>query len=185
MSEVLGPHGLGLLLLPGDAERSGPPADLLGGVPLDAAVFATCGLDDDPALPLLRRRGVPVVGVDGPRADDIVFVGVEDRAGSVELARHLLGFGHRRIAVLANRPFAEGALFSRVRGKPLPAWAAGLGIESWAQYFLKWIVSHPAITCAIPGTGDPKHMKDNLAAGRGPLPDPDQRKKMAAYFDAL
>ena len=101
ISEVLGPLGVGLLLLPGDAERSGPPADLLGAVPLDAAVFATCGLDDDAALPLLRRRGVPIVGVDGPRAADVVFVGVEDRAGSVELARHLLGYGHRRVAVLA------------------------------------------------------------------------------------
>jgi DNA-binding LacI/PurR family transcriptional regulator len=109
IAEVLGPLGVGLLLLPGDAERSGPSADLLGGVPLDAAVFATCGLDDDPGLPLLRRRGVPIVGVDGPRADDVVFVGVEDRAGSVELARHLHGCGHRRVAVLALPLRLDGA----------------------------------------------------------------------------
>jgi diketogulonate reductase-like aldo/keto reductase len=89
-----------------------------------------------------------------------------------------------KIAVIANRPFAEGALFRRVKGKPLPPWAAELGIASWAQYFLKWIVSHPAITCAIPGTGNPKHMKDNLGAGHGPLPDASERKRMAAYFDA-
>jgi aryl-alcohol dehydrogenase-like predicted oxidoreductase len=90
-----------------------------------------------------------------------------------------------RVAVIANRPFAEGALFRRVKGKPLPPWAAGLGIASWAQYFLKWIVSHPAVTCAIPGTGRPDHMKDNLGAGRGPMPSASARKRMAEYFDGL
>jgi diketogulonate reductase-like aldo/keto reductase len=89
-----------------------------------------------------------------------------------------------RVAVIVNRPFAEGALFRRVKGKPLPAWAADLGIASWAQYFLKWIVSHPAVTCAIPGTGNPKHMQDNLAAGLGPLPDAAARRRMAEHFDA-
>jgi len=89
-----------------------------------------------------------------------------------------------KVAVIANRPFADGALFRRVKDKPLPPWAAELGIESWAQYFLKWIVSHPAITCAIPGTGNPKHMADNLGAGVGKLPTAEQRTKMAAYFDA-
>ena len=87
--------------------------------------------------------------------------------------------------VIINRPFATGALFRKVKGRPLPPWAAELGIASWAQYFLKWIVSHPAVTCAIPGTSRPEHMKDNLAAGRGVLPDEDQRRKMAAYFDSL
>ncbi|MBM3366768.1 MAG: aldo/keto reductase [Betaproteobacteria bacterium] len=91
----------------------------------------------------------------------------------------------RRVAVIANRPFAEGALFRRVRGKPLPDWAKKLGIESWAQYFLKWILGHPAITAAIPGTGKAQHMADNLAAGRGSLPDDAQRRRMAAHFDAL
>lgn len=91
----------------------------------------------------------------------------------------------RQVAVLANRPFGEGALFGKVRGKALPAWAGELGIESWAQYFLKWIVSHPAITCAIPGTGNPRHVRDNLAAGHGTLPDASARKRMAEYFDAL
>ena len=88
------------------------------------------------------------------------------------------------VAVIANRPFAEGAMFRRVKGKPLPPWAAELGIASWAHYFLKWIVSHPAVTCAIPGTGNPKHMADNLGAGMGKLPDAEQRRKMAEYFDA-
>ena len=89
-----------------------------------------------------------------------------------------------KIGVIANRPFAEGALFRRVKGKPLPPWAAELGIASWAQYFLKWIVSHPGVTCAIPGTGNPRHMKDNLGTGRGPLPEESERKRMAQYFDA-
>jgi len=89
------------------------------------------------------------------------------------------------VAVIANRPFAEGAMFRRVRGKPLPAWAAEIGIASWAQYFLKWIVGHPAVTCAIPGTGKPEHIADNVAAGFGALPDEAMRKRMAAYFDSL
>src|SRR5438067_144315 len=78
-----------------------------------------------------------------------------------------------------------GALFRQTKGKALPPWAAELGIASWAQYFLKWIVSHPAVTCAIPGTGRPEHMRDNLAAGRGPFPDAAARERMAEYFDSL
>lgn len=89
------------------------------------------------------------------------------------------------VAVIANRPFAEGAMFRRVRGQPLPPWAAELGIASWAQYFLKWIVSHPAVTCAIPGTGKPEHMADNLKAGFGLLPDQAQRRRMAQAYAAL
>lgn len=91
----------------------------------------------------------------------------------------------RRVAVIINRPFAEGALFRRVRGKPLPPWAGEIGVDSWAQYFLKWILGHPAVTAAIPGTGKAGHMADNLAAGRGALPDEAQRRRMAAYYDAL
>ena len=92
---------------------------------------------------------------------------------------------NQNIAVIANRPFAEGAMFKRVRGKPLPPWAAEIGVASWAQYFLKWIVGHPAITCAIPGTGKPEHIADNVAAGFGALPDEAMRRRMAEYFDAL
>jgi diketogulonate reductase-like aldo/keto reductase len=91
----------------------------------------------------------------------------------------------KNLAVIANRPFAEGALFGRVKGKPLPPWVAELGIESWAQYFLKWIVSHPAVTCAIPGTGRPEHIRDNVAAGFGALPDAAARARMTKYFDSL
>jgi len=91
----------------------------------------------------------------------------------------------KRVGVIANRPFAEGALFRKAKGKPLPPWAAELGIQSWAQYFLKWIVSHPAVTCAIPGTAKPDHMKDNLGAGQGPLPDAATRQRMTDYFSGL
>lgn len=91
----------------------------------------------------------------------------------------------RKMHVIINRPFAEGALFRRARGKQLPPWAAELGIASWAQYFLKWIVSHPSVTCAIPGTGKPEHMRDNLGAAKGLLPDAAARQRMAEYFDSL
>jgi len=89
------------------------------------------------------------------------------------------------IAVMVNRPFATGGMFRRVRGKALPAWAAQLGIASWAQFFLKWIVSHPAVTCVIPATGNPAHLHDNLGAGFGPMPDEAGRRNMAKYYDAL
>jgi len=89
------------------------------------------------------------------------------------------------VAVIVNRPFAEGGMFRRVRGKALPAWAQELGIASWGQFFLKWIVSHPAVTCVIPGTSKPAHMRDNVGAGFGPLPDEAGRRTMAKHYDAL
>jgi diketogulonate reductase-like aldo/keto reductase len=113
------------------------------------------------------------------------FLQINYSLGERESENRLLPLAQElKVAVIANRPFAEGALFRRVKGKQLPPWAAGLGIASWAQYFLKWIVSHPAVTCAIPGTGNPKHMQDNLGAGRGALPDAAARRRMTEYFDA-
>jgi diketogulonate reductase-like aldo/keto reductase len=103
-----------------------------------------------------------------------------------EADRRILPFARERgMRVLINRPFGEGALFRRVKGKSLPPWAGELGIASWAQYFLKWIVSHPAVTCAIPATSKPEHMKDNLGAAAGTFPSTSVRKKMAEYFDGL
>jgi len=114
------------------------------------------------------------------------FLQVNYSLGERESERRLLPLAEEKnVAVIINRPFAEGALFRRTKGKPLPPWAAELGIASWAQYFLKWIVSHPAVTVAIPGTARPEHMKDNVAAGSGPMPDPAMRKKMLEYFDSL
>ncbi len=71
------------------------------------------------------------------------------------------------IAVIVNRPYQRGDLFSQVKGKPLPPWAGEFDCTSWGQYFLKFVVSHPAVTCAIPATSKVKHMKDNMQAGRG------------------
>ncbi len=114
------------------------------------------------------------------------FVQINYSLAEPESAARVLPLAAARgVAVIANRPFAEGAMFRRVRGRALPGWAKELGIGSWAQFFLKWIVSHPAVTCAIPGTGRPEHMLDNLAAGQGPLPDEAMRRRMAEHFDAL
>lgn len=88
-------------------------------------------------------------------------------------------------ATLINRPFSQAGLFGRVRGKPLPPWCSEIDCTSWAQFFLKWIVSHPAVTCAIPGTGRVAHIEDNLAAATGRLPDAAMRRKMASWFNAL
>lgn len=92
---------------------------------------------------------------------------------------------HKGIAVIANRPFARGSLFRATRGQPLPDWAAEIGCDSWAQFFLKFAVSHPAITCAIPATSKAKHMLDNQAAGKGGLADSSTRKRMQEFFAVL
>ncbi len=91
----------------------------------------------------------------------------------------------KQIAVLANRPFQRGDLFRMVRGKPLPEWASEWGMSSWAQVFLKYTVSHPQVTCAIPGTSKPRHMRDNMMAQRGVLPDGDARQTIEQYFEKL
>jgi len=83
------------------------------------------------------------------------------------------------VATLINRPFEQQALFRAVGRTPLPAWAAEFGCSTWGQVFLKFILSHPAVTCAIPATGNPAHMADNLAAGIGRLPDGKARERMA------
>jgi diketogulonate reductase-like aldo/keto reductase len=88
-------------------------------------------------------------------------------------------------AVIVNRPFAEGAMFARVKGRPMPAWAGEIDCTSWAQAFLKFILGHPAVTCVIPGTRNPKHVADNLGAARGRLPDAALRRRLAEDFDAL
>ena len=91
----------------------------------------------------------------------------------------------RGTAVLINRPYQRGQLFSAVKGKALPEWAAEFDCASWGQFFLKFIVSHPAVTCTIPATTKPHHMMDNMAAGFGRLPEASQRERMLAYFQGL
>jgi diketogulonate reductase-like aldo/keto reductase len=84
----------------------------------------------------------------------------------------------RQVAVIINRPFGGGDLFRRVRSKPLPEWAAEIECRSWAQFFLKWILGHGAVTCAIPATDKVEHLRDNMEAGRGRLPDAKMRHRI-------
>ena len=91
----------------------------------------------------------------------------------------------RRIATLINRPFARGDLFRVVKGKALPAWASEMDVKSWGQFFLKFVVSHPDVTCAIPATSKPHHMLDNMGAGFGRLPDAAMRQRMIRYIETL
>lgn len=87
-----------------------------------------------------------------------------------------------RMGVLINRPFGSGGVIRAVSGKPLPPWAAEFDCHSWAQFLLKWVVSHPAVTCVIPATNNPQHLEDNMGAGFGRLPDAKTRQRMAALF---
>ena len=108
------------------------------------------------------------------------FVQINYSVGEREAERRLLPLAQERgVAVIANRPFAGGDLFRRLRGKPLPAWAAEIDCDSWAQLFLKWILGNPAVTCVIPGTGKSEHLLDNMKAATGRLPDPAMRDRIA------
>ena len=91
----------------------------------------------------------------------------------------------RGMAVLINRPYQRGGLFRSVKGQALPDWTADFDCRSWGQFFLKYIVSHPAVTCVIPATSKLQHLQDNMAAGFGRLPDAALRKRMQDYFAAL
>ncbi len=91
----------------------------------------------------------------------------------------------RGIAVIANRPFGGGGLFGRVRSKPLPDWAAEFDCTSWAQFFLKWIVANPIVTCAIPATSNPRHLEDNMQGGIGRPPDARMRQRIVEAVTAL
>lgn len=86
------------------------------------------------------------------------------------------------MAVIINRPFGGGGIFQVISKKPLPSWAAEFDCHSWAQFLLKWIVSHPAVTCVIPATNSPQHLEDNMGAGIGRLPDAKTRERMASLF---
>ena len=120
------------------------------------------------------------------KAGGIDFVQVNYSLAEPEAERRLLGAAaESRTAVIVNRPFAEGAMFGRVKGRAVPECAREAGCASWAQFFLKWILGQPAVTCVIPGTRNPRHVADNLGAGSGPLPDAALRRRMAEHFDSL
>jgi diketogulonate reductase-like aldo/keto reductase len=115
------------------------------------------------------------------RAEPLDFVQVNYSLGEREAERRILPLARDRgVAVLVNRPFSEGGLFHRVRGLALPPLAAEAGCETWAQFFLKWILAHPAVTCVIPATSRPEHLVDNMKAGLGTLPDASTRERMGA-----
>lgn len=135
-------------------------------------VTTSHGRRHDELEEIMRREPLDFVQLTYNLADR----SVEDRL--LPLARE------RKIAVITNRPLDGGALFGRVRGKPLPAWAAEADIHNWAQFFLKFVVSHPAVTCAIPATSQLAHMRENMGAGEGRLPDAAFRRRMAQYIDS-
>jgi diketogulonate reductase-like aldo/keto reductase len=153
-------------------------------------------------LPLLqamkaegRLRYVGITTSEGRRHRDIEQIMRNHRIDFVQLTYNLLDreaeqrllplARERGIAVLANRPFREGALLRELRRHALPAWAAEIDCVSWAQVALKFIVSHPAVTCAIPATSSVAHVRENMAASRGRMPDDAFRKRMVADVDKL
>ena len=91
----------------------------------------------------------------------------------------------RGIAVIINRPFQRGGLFDRFARHRLPDWAAEIDCENWAQFFLKFIISHPSVTCAIPATSRVGHLQQNMGAAYGRLPDQAMRSKMIEYVERL
>lgn len=106
---------------------------------------------------------------------------LDDRAAEAML---LPLAAERGVAVIVNRPFGGGGLLRRLQDRPLPGWAGEIGAASWAQILLKFVLGHPAVTCAIPGTGRPEHMADNARAGFGPFPDAAMRERMANSINA-
>src|SRR5437667_599762 len=120
------------------------------------------------------------------RSEKLDFAQINYSLMEREAEERLLPLAHEReVAVIVNRPFGGGDLFSRTRSKPLPDWAAEFDCRSWAQFFLKWIIAHAAVTCAIPATSNPGHLEDNIQAGTGRLPDAKMRQQMADLAGSL
>jgi len=120
------------------------------------------------------------------RAEQVDFLQINYSIMEREAESRILPLARdRKVAVIINRPFGGGDLFSRVRAKPLPDWANGFECSSWAQLFLKWIIAHPAVTCTIPATNNPQHLEDNMRGGVGRLPDPEMRQRVTQLVSSL
>ncbi len=142
-----------------------------------------------------RVRYVGITTSEGRRHDEVQkimasrpidFVQITYNVLDREVEKRILPLAQERgIAVIVNRPFREGALLRSVERHPLPNWAGEVGAANWAQFILKFIVSHPAVTCAIPATTSVAHVKENMGAAAGPLPGAAMRRRMAAYVEAL
>ncbi len=152
-----------------------------------------------PLLHELKREGrIRYVGLTTSRSSqyeemekavlrhELDFIQIDYSLEQRKAAERLLPLAaDRGIAVMLNRTFGGGRIFEAVGDQPLPAWAAELQITSWAQFLLKYALSHPAATVAIPGMTKTRHVDDNFGAAQGPMPDAGQRRKMEAFFDAL
>ena len=120
------------------------------------------------------------------REQEMDFIQVNYSLGDRGAGERILPLAaDRGMAVLVNLPYARGRLFQKVGDRPLPEWAAEFDCESWGQFFLKFVLSEPAVTCAIPGTAKMTYLEDNLGAARGRLPDPELRQRMIALYDSL
>ena len=120
------------------------------------------------------------------RTQPLDFVQVTYNVLDREVEERILPLARERgIGVIVNRPFRQGALTQRLEGKPLPEWSAEIGAASWAQFILKFILSHPAVTVAIPATTKVDHARENMAAAAGPLPDEAMRERMSAHVRNL
>jgi aryl-alcohol dehydrogenase-like predicted oxidoreductase len=120
------------------------------------------------------------------RDEQLDFIQVNYSLDDRSTGKRLLPLAAERgFGVLVNLPFGRGSAFDRVGNRPLPDWAAEFDCASWGQFFLKYIISHPAVTCAIPGTRREEHLRDNLGAARGKLPDAALRRRQEELFDSL
>ena len=124
--------------------------------------------------------------IEAMRNEPIDFIGVDYAIDNRDIEDTILPLAQDRgIGVLVYLPFGRTRLWNRIGGRPLPEWAAEFDAASWAQFLLKYVAAHPAVTCVTPATSKARNMADNLGAGRGRLPDAAQRRRMAAYIDAL
>jgi aryl-alcohol dehydrogenase-like predicted oxidoreductase len=120
------------------------------------------------------------------RAEPLDFIGIDYAVDNLAVEQAILPLAQeRKIGVLVYLPFGRTRLWDRVRGQELPAWAAELDAKSWAQFFLKFVIAHPAVTAVTPATSRPHHMADNMGAATGRLPDEALRRRMVDYVAAL